>query len=301
MSEGNGWFGMVGDEPAQTRGSRRAGFFRLFVGLLLTAGMFLLSACGTQSPGQPLRSGDGKAGSAAPAAVATRAVGDCIDGTSSSVPGFAVQMRDMLAAAVSAWVRQPPTHPTAAQDAQLGLHLVLRPVSTYSTSTDNPNLDASIPPVPTLAPEPQPTSSSFDQNIHSWLGTEAGWRQKALTAKNAAASLSAQVRSFHLVRHTLSGVYSCLATAAAQLQTYGPATRLVLMSDLLNNRPVVGLRLRGDAVLVVAACPAWASQTCPPRLAAARRYLLRHGASTVLIVRSDAATAATLDSFWRGS
>jgi hypothetical protein len=210
-------------------------------------------------------------------------------------------MRALLAAAVSAWVRQPPAHPTAAQDAQLGLHLVLRPVSTYSASTDNPSLDASIPPVPALVPEPQPTSSSFDQNIHDWLGTEAQWHQKALTASNAAASLSAQVRGFPIVRHTLSGIYSCLATAAAQVGKYGPATRLVLMSDLLNNRPVVGLHLQGDALLVVAACPAWASQTCPSRFAAARKYLLGHGASTVLIVRSDAATPATLDSFWRGS
>ena len=74
-----------------------------------------------------------------------------------------------------------------------------------------------------------------------------------------------------------------------------------MISDMLNNRPAGEFNLGGDAVLLVAICPAPASAGCAQRFAAARKYLLRHGAGLVTVVRADAVTPGTLDDFWRGS
>ena len=91
----------------------------------------------------------------------------------------------------------------------------------------------------------------------------------------------------HVVRRCVD-LADLVATASA-----GLARAAVLSADLR--------RLDGDAVLIVGICPAQSWAGCAQRFAAARTYLLRHGASSVAIVRADAITPGALDSFWRGS
>jgi hypothetical protein len=62
---------------------------------------------------------------------------------------------------------------------------------------------------------------------------------------------------------------------------------------------VVGLKLASAKVLLVTACSADVSTTCPQRFTAARSFLLDHGASDVEEISADALTAAELVKFWR--
>ena len=228
------------------------------------------------------------------------AAGTCLDGTSSSASAYAIQMRGMLADAVAGWVPPPSAHPAGAASALPQLHFVLRSVTSTSFSTDDSTLDASIAGVAGLAPQPSPLNNpSFASEINHWTTAKTTWQQDAAAASRGAAALAVQVRQFHIVRGTWSGIYSCIAAAAAQLAPAdGPSTRLAVISDLENNRPVAGLNLAGDAVLLVTICPAQVATTCPQRFAAARSFLLRHGASAVTAIRADAVTAATFDHFW---
>jgi hypothetical protein len=130
----------------------------------------------------------------------------------------------------------------------------------------------------------------------------ATWLRAATSASAAAARVADEVRTFRIARNTYSGIYSCIAAAATELGTDADAhARLVVESDMINNRPVAGLRLSGDAVLLVTICPAEVANSCPRRFAAARAYLLRHGAASVEIVRADAVTPASFEAFWRDS
>jgi len=193
--------------------------------------------------------------------------GNCIDGTSSSAYAYAVHMRDILADAIAGWARQPAQLAGAARPPIPGLRFVLRAVTTNSYSTDGAALDVSIPGAPGLAQQPSPNNNpSFATDIQRWTVKMMSWKQASAAANSAAAALAARVRRYQVARGTWSAIYSCIGAAAAQLApAHGPRTRLTLMSDLENNRPVTGLDLRGDAVLMVTICPAHASATCPQR------------------------------------
>ena len=209
-------------------------------------------------------------------------------------------MRGILADAVAGWVPPPEPDLTRATKAQPSLRFVLRSVTTTSYSTDSASLDATIPGVPGLPMQPTPANNpSFSPQIHAWTGQMASWKQAAATARKDVTALADQVRQFQIARNTFSGIYSCIAAAATQLApAYGPDTRIAVMSDMENNRPVTGLALNGDAVLMVTICPANVALSCPQRFAAVRSFLLQHGASSVTAVRADAVVPATFDSFW---
>ena len=259
-----------------------------------------ISACGTQTT--PVVSTVGGAARQAPPgnAVPTREVGNCMDGTSSSAGYYAPRIQAMLAEAVAAWASHPLADPGAGAPAQLGLHFVLRSVTTTSYSTDGPSVDGTIPPVRALAPQPSPADSSFDADIHAWTQALPGWKQTQSGAAAAATQLSAQVRQYAVARNTWSAIYSCVSAAARQLgPAQGADTRLAVISDMQNNEPVVGLNLAGAGVLMVTICPANVSTGCPQRFAAARSYLMRRGASSVQIVSADAVTPETFEDFWR--
>jgi hypothetical protein len=178
----------------------------------------------------------------------------------------------------------------------------MRSVTTNSYTTDGSSLDETIPAVPALAAQPRPESDpNFDRDIHAWPEKIGAWKKAATAASAVDARIVGQVRRFQVARHTWSGIYSCIAAAAAQLSSVaGLQARIAVESDMMNNRPVAGLHLSGDALLLVTICPAKVATSCPRRFAAARRYLLRHGAASVVIVRSDAVTPATFEAFWRG-
>jgi hypothetical protein len=259
----------------------------------------IVSACGTQTT--PVARTGVRIAQRASSAVATRQVGNCLDGTSSSASYYAPRLQEVLAQAVAAWASQPSANPSGGVPAQLGLHFVLRSVTTTSYSTDGPSVDASIPPVNALAPQPSPTADpSFDVDIHAWTQALPGWKKTASSAAAAAAQLSAEVRQYPVARNTWSAIFSCVSASARQLgPAQGADTRLAVISDMENNEPVVGLSLAGAAVLMVTICPADLSTSCPQRLAAASAYLMRHGASSVQIVSADAVTPQTFDDFWR--
>lgn len=264
------------------------------------AGAALLGACGGTAPLPPARGADANH---VVQAAGSRAASVCLDGTSSSAWPYAVRMRGLVADAIAGWASQQTAGPTMAMPAHPSLDFVLRSVTTVSYSTDVPSLEGTIPAVSALAAQPRAdTDPSFAPDIHVWTRAKTTWKQSAAMASAAALQLSGRVRQFPIVRHTWSAIYSCIAAAAAQLApAHGSSTRLAVFSDMINNRQVTGLRLDGDAVLIVGICPAQASAGCTQRFAAARTYLLRHGASSVAIVRADAVTPAALDSFWRGS
>jgi hypothetical protein len=209
-------------------------------------------------------------------------------------------MRAILADAVAGWAPPPAANPTSTMKAQPGLRVVLRSITTTPYSTDDSSLDNTIPAVPGLAAQPVPSDNpSFSSQIHAWTQQRTSWEQAAAAAARAAAALAGQVRRFPIARNTWSGIYSCIAAVATQLApAHGPGTRIAVLSDMQNNRPVTGLALDGDAVLMVTICPANVSTTCPQRFAAARSLLLQHGASSVTIIRADAVTAGTFDAFW---
>lgn len=259
-----------------------------------------VSACGTQATPTAITS----AGAGQPSsgqAVVTRQVGNCLDGTSSSASYYAPRIQAVLAEAVAAWASRPPANLIAGVPAQLGLHFVLRSVTTTSYSTDGPSVDTTIPAVSALAPQPSPsTDPSFDADIHTWTQGLPAWKQTASSAAAAAAELSAKVRQYSVARNTWSAIYSCVSAAARQLiPSQGADTRLAVISDMENNEPVVGLSLAGAAVLLVTICPADVSTGCPQRFATASTYLMHHGASSVQIVSADAVTPQTFDDFWR--
>jgi hypothetical protein len=257
-----------------------------------------ISACGSQAaPSQLGAASQPLSGRA----VATRQAGTCLDGTSSSARYYAPRIQAMLADAVAAWASRPPANPAAGVPAQPGLHFVLRSVTTDSYSTDPPSINYTIRPVRQLSPQPTPAADpSFDTDIHSWTQAMPGWKQTASSAAAAAEQLSAKVRAYHIVRNTWSAVYSCVSAAMRQLGAgNGADVRLAVISDMENNEPVVGLHLAGAAVLMVTICPAGVSTGCPQRFAAARTYLMRHGAASVRDVSADAVTPQTFDGFWR--
>lgn len=263
----------------------------------------MLAACGLQpSNAQVPPAGRNVGPRTAGAHPVTIAAGDCLDGTSSSAPSYAIRMRALVASAIADWAPRPSAYPIKAMPAQSGLHLVMRSVSTSSYTTDELVLDKMIPFVPALTAEPDPaTDRNYDQDVHAWTQKKTTWGKAATAASNAAAHLADQVRQFQILRYTYSAIYSCIAAAAAQLDISGAHARLAVESDMINNRPVVGLRLSGDAVLIVGICPAAHATSCPRRFAAARTYLRRHGAASVQIVRADAVTPGTFKAFWRGS
>jgi hypothetical protein len=259
------------------------------------------SACSTQTTQAANTSAATARHAPSSNAVLTREAGNCLDGTSSSAPYYAIRAQAALADAVAAWASRPPADPITGIPAQLGLHFVLRSVETASYSTDGLSVDATIPSVSTLAPQPSPTADpSFDADIHAWTQALPAWQQTASSAAAAAAQLSAKIRQYPVARNTWSAIYSCVAATERQLgPPHGADTRLAVISDMENNEPVVGLSLAGAAVLMVTICPANVSTSCPQRFAAAGTYLMRHGASSVQIVSADAVTPQTFDDFWR--
>jgi hypothetical protein len=137
-----------------------------------------------------------------PTAVATRQVGTCEDGTSSSASSYAPRIQAMLAQAVAEWVPMPPADTGNGVGAQPGLHFVLRSVTTTSVSTDYPSVDATVPAVDALRPQPSPTDSSFNSEVHTWTDQESGWKRSAEQATAAAATLAGQVRAYQVARNT---------------------------------------------------------------------------------------------------
>jgi hypothetical protein len=263
--------------------------------------LFAISACGTQTPPIPSAGVSSVRQASSTNGAPTRQVGNCLDGTSSSASYYAPQIQAILADAVTAWASPPPTDPGAGVPAQLGLHFVLRSVTTTSYSTDGSSVDATIPPVRALPPQPSPSADqSFDADIHTWTLAQSSWKQTAVSANTQASQLAGQVRMYQVARNTWSAIYSCMSATARQLgPAQGAGTRLAVISDMQNNEPVVGFSLAGAAVLMVTICPANVSTSCPQRFAAARAYLIRHGASSVLTVSADAVTPQTFDDFWR--
>lgn len=227
----------------------------------------------------------------------------CDDGTGSLAATYATQFQAQLAAAVAGWAAEPPANPAGGVAAQPGLHLVVRSVTSTSYSTDpvdNPSVNATIPAVPAIAPQPSPTDPSYNDDDRAWLDGKPGWQRQASAAATQAGKVAAEVRGYHVVRGTNSAIWSCLSGAASELgQVPGRSMRLVEMSDFQNNEPVVGLSLAGAKVLLVTVCPTNVSTSCPERFAAASSFVLKHGASEVTEISADALTPQALVSFWR--
>jgi len=265
-----------------------------------------VSACGSlgtsaaQNPPVSAASTSPAAGANTAASLPITQAAACSDGTGSLAGYYAPRIQAMIAQAAAAWVVSPPADSGSGVPAQPGLHFVLRSVTTTSWSTDYPTVDYTIPPVAALAPQPSPTDTSFDADVHTWTGEQSAWQQSAAQATGAAATLARDIHNFQVARNTNSAIYSCIAAADSQLGSpAGPATRLAVISDMQNNEPVVGLHLAGATVLVVGICPNNVSAACPQRFAAARQFLIKNGASSVQIVSADAVTPQTFLSFWR--
>jgi hypothetical protein len=284
---------------------KQRGVHALVMGALLAAAA---SGCGvaealTASPATPASTAGSPASSGTAAAAPTVPAGACEDGSGSLAAANATAFQAQLAAAAGAWASAPPANPVGGVAGQPGLHLVVRSVTTYSYSTDpsvNPSVDGTVPVVTALKPQPSPTDPSFNSDDRNWLDTKPGWQQQAAAAAAQARQVAAQVRAYHVVRGASSAVWSCLSAAASQLgPVAGKSVRLIEMSDFLNNEPVVGLTLAWARVLLVTVCSANVSTTCPQRFAAARSFLLKHGASDVEEISADALTPAELVKFWR--
>ena len=198
---------------------------------------------------------------------------------------------------------RPSANPSAGVPAQLGLHFVLRSVTTTSYSTDGPSVDAYDPAGQARwPPQPSPTADpSFDDDIHS-LDAGAARLEADRVQRGGGRRPAARQRSVSIRSPVTPGVPSTAACQPSARQL-GPAqgadTRLAVISDMENNEPVVGLSLAGAAVLMVTICPADLSTSCPQRLLRRSAYLMRHGASSVQIVSADAVTPQTFDDFWR--
>jgi len=73
-----------------------------------------VSACGTQTTPTVSTVGGGVSqASSGQAAVPTREVGNCLDGTSSSASYYAPRIQAMLADAVANWASRPAANPSA--------------------------------------------------------------------------------------------------------------------------------------------------------------------------------------------
>ena len=136
-----------------------------------------ISACGTQTTPTANATPGNTRHAPLSNAVLTREAGNCVDGTSSSANYYATQVQAVLADAVAAWASRPPTEPSAGIPAQLGLHFVLRSVTTTSYSTDGSSVVGTIPSVSALAPQPSPSDPSFDADIHAWTQALPDWKR----------------------------------------------------------------------------------------------------------------------------
>jgi hypothetical protein len=258
-----------------------------------TAACFSVSACSLQ----PTTSGPSPA-TDGPTAFATKHLSvvsvtakACIDATASSDRQFAGGVRRDLEIALSGWVPPLPTGvPTTAEAGVPGLTLWVRQVLTDSYSTQSPSLDLQISAVPALPAPPSLTDPNLATDQLSWASREQVWRSGIEQALRQEAAAVAALKSY-LLDHNV-GNWSAISGCAAALAGEGsqnPSTRMLLASDLQENRPPVPANYAGAAMLIDENCPSTA-QSCTRRGASWTARFRRQGMGRVAIVRADAAT-----------
>jgi hypothetical protein len=243
------------------------------------------SAASSASTSQQIAAGN--AWLAPPGAPEERA--GCVDQTTSSDSAFASMVLSEVADAVSEWTG--PQSSSGEVAPRPALDLTLRPVSTHSSATDQQAVHVAVPAVPGLKAPPPLDDTNYAVDKLAW-DEAANIRAAAWQAANQeSATGTAALRGLPLDHNTNSAISGCLAAAAAS--TPSTATRrLLLASDLQENKAAVTGVYSGSPLLLVQSCPAGSEAGCPALARDWTARLTAQGAGPVEIVRADAATAA---------
>lgn len=254
-----------------------------------------LAACGTVSNALSVSAGRKRdAGSAEQRVQATPVTAKaCIDATASSDPEFADGVRQALVSAVATWVPPLPSGaPSTAEAAVPALTLWVRQVLTNSYSTQSPSLDLEISAVQPLPAPPQLSDPNLATDQLTWASREHAWRSATTQALEQEANAVAALRSYPLDHNARnwSAISGCTAALAGE-GTQNASTRMLLASDLQENRPPVTANYAGAAILIDQNCP-WTAQSCTSTAASWTARFYRQGIGSVAVVRADGAKQA---------
>lgn len=217
----------------------------------------------------------------------------CLDATASSDREFADGVRQALVSAVATWVPALPAGaPTTAEPAVPALTLWVRQVLTNSYSTQSPSLDLEIPAVPALPAPPNLNDPNLANDQLTWASREHAWRDGVEQALKQEAAAVAALRGYPLDHNerNWSAISGCTAALAGD-GTQDSSTRMLLASDLQENRTPVTADYNGAAMLIDQNCP-WTAQSCTSRSASWAARFHRQGMGAVAVVRADGATQA---------
>ena len=254
-----------------------------------------LTACGTMSDasGASATPSGREVSGTHPAAITAVTAKVCIDATASSNNQFASGVRRDLAGALTAWVPQLPSGtPTTAEPGVPTLTLWVRQVLTDSYSTQSPSLDLQIAAVPALPAPPQLSDPNLASDQLAWAAREHAWRDAVTQALKQEAAAVAALKSYPLDHSAgnWSAISGCTAALADQ-GTQNASTRMLLASDLQENRPAVRANYGGATMLIDQNCP-WTAQACASSAASWMARFRRQGIGPVAVVRADGAAQA---------
>lgn len=226
--------------------------------------------------------------------------GLCLDATESSPTQFAASVQSALASTLDGWVGRQKDSPSqgAALSGDPGLTLDVREVESDSYTTTQPQLNISVPSIPTLATEPSPRDSTFAVDEAAWSDARTRRLASIRRARAESASAAASVAGMPLVTNPAeSDIQGCIQALAAQLPH---GAHIALASDLEQSTTVnTGQSLTGDSVLVIQSCPD-NEAACTARASAWTGWLRESGAPSVTVVRPEVAASALAD-FLAGS
>lgn len=264
--------------------------------VVVAAVSWTLSACGLQStaPGASVTHAQKAAVRRESVSITPVTEKVCIDATISSDPGFAEGVRNDVVDSLAAWAPALPSKPPISAVAETpGLNLFVRQVTTDSYATNQPALDLQIPGTPALQAPPNIDDPNLATDQVAWAEQEQRWASAVKAARAAEAGEVAALRGYRL-KDTVgnwSAISGCIA-ALADEGVQNASVRMVVASDLEENRPPVSADYAGASFLIDQSCPPNGEASCT---ALAKRWtarLHRQGAGAMTVIRADAATQA---------
>jgi hypothetical protein len=172
-----------------------------------------------------------------------------LDGSSSVPIEIVAAFRERIAAEVTAWPGAPPPDYRAGAEPKQGLQFVERGVDTRSLSWQASAIDEHIPSVPGVPRRPDVTDPEFLTKDRAWAALAAATTAALTEARAKAAALAERIRKAPLP----DGWSDILDATTAVEQTLIPGhRRLLVVSDLDNNRPGALLGDFGDTTVGIA-------------------------------------------------
>jgi hypothetical protein len=204
--------------------------------------------------------------------------------TSASVPArYRLEALSALADVVEAWPRPVPA--SGKSPTQPGLIVQVRGVSADSYSPENLLGTWNVEGIPGVLALPATVTSDFTERVLTYKNEHQAaamsYKRAAVEARHAAAGLR-RLRPQTTYASEIEGAVS----AAAQSFSPGGSHKLLVVSDLAQNRPLeIAGTLSGDEVLIAHLC--WRATACASQERVWRKRLHGLGAASVTFVRIE--------------